>query len=243
MALTEVQRRNRIALDWKVVREMNGEVFTATAYRTTPDLERRQNPIVDEADASLATRYRVVYHVKTLIGPGKFSDETEIGVNLEVPDYPRGQEPATWITSQQVPWSPHFMKGAPVCTGEAWREARGKMLLGVFLRNIAKLLNWDEEMRGGGYVGWNGAAIEWHKSHYNGRRLSDVVYPSLPLWIVHGVDDNAALFSPLLDGAAVAAAAGAAAAGDALFEVDWPAPEQHLQLLDFPAPGEPGGGP
>jgi hypothetical protein len=187
---TPAELAQRRVFDYRVLRDMQCAALHTEAYATTTDLARRQNPIVSEDAASRATKYRFLFRVPTLIGPGQFSSETEIGVDTEVVDYPL-KPPNTWIISNHVPWSPHFKKGAPVCLGEElWEARQGHITLGHLAIHIARLLNWDEKGRGPGYVGWNGEAIAYHKQYYQGRPLNpNFVYPALPGWLTGEVDE------------------------------------------------------
>lgn len=187
----------RRSFDFRVVTAMAGPTFACEAYRDGDDLEARRRPISDPALGAEATAYRFIYDVPTLIGPGRFSARTEIGVGTAVADYPRA-EPRTWIISKDVPWSPHFKRGAPVCIGaEFWRARRGHVSLGELVVHLARLLNWDEKGRGGGYVGWNGEAIAYHRRTYGSAALNpDLVYPTLPSWI-YGTQGPALEFSVL----------------------------------------------
>lgn len=186
--------RKRLELDFIVVERMNGDLLRAEAYRTHDDLAQRRNRIVAAVDGHEATRYRVAFAIPTLVGPGTFASSTEIGFDLGVPSYPHA-EPATWIISPHVPYSPHFRRGFPVCIGEIWQLAQGRMLLGSLLVHVARLLNWDEVARGGGYVGWNAEAIAYHQRHYQGRPLNaDLRYPTLPAEITHDAPTDDVLF-------------------------------------------------
>ncbi len=130
-------------------------LFDFEAYRTSADLESSSDPVARTADAGEASKYRMTLRVPTLIGPGEFRPETVFGVDLDVRDYPLA-EPLTWIISDPVPWSPHFQKGSPICIGaEFWTARKGHVTLGDLVIHVARLLNWDEKGRGGGYVGWN----------------------------------------------------------------------------------------
>lgn len=203
--LTPEEQRTRRAFDWRVIQRMNGVCFGAVAYRSMDDLVKRRNAITSEADAEHAVVYRVRFDVRTLIGAGTFADSTEIGFNIGAREYPGG-DPITWIISPHVPYSPHFKAGHPVCLGEDWRQAGGLMLLGSLLVHVARLLNWDEAARGGGYVGWNGTAIEYHRSHYGTSPLNPAMrYPALPTKITHPTADASnsptqrSLFAPSTD--------------------------------------------
>lgn len=229
--LSPQQRTQRYAFDFQVVQAMNdgganekGEgVFHAEAYRSMADLEARRNPIIAVAEATQATKYRVDFRVPTLAGRNQsLQPVTTIGFDLAAGNYPYNP-PSSWIIGA-VPYSPHFRKGAPVCDGELWREAKGKMLFGQFLVYVAQLLNWDEKQRGGGYVGWNGDAIALHREKYGDRSISPGIrYPSLPSHLTHGVDPRAGLFG-------TAAPIAAATAG--LFDAVEPAPRDLAGLFD-----------
>ncbi len=186
--LSPEQLGKRLQLDYRVCHYMFGTVFSGEAYRTAQDLEQRTNRIISLNEGHLAKKYRIDFYVKTLVGPDQFSDLTSISFDLDVPNYPY-TEPATQILSAQVPYSPHFRQYSPVCIGEIWTRANGHMLLGQLLVHIAKLLNWDEVGRGGGYIGWNGAAIEYHRRVF-GRPLNEKLrYPVLPS-DVYGIPDT-----------------------------------------------------
>ncbi|HEX8335483.1 MAG TPA: hypothetical protein VF621_02065, partial [Pyrinomonadaceae bacterium] len=106
-------------------------------------------------------------------------------VNLQAnKNYPFS-EPGCYVESR-MPWSPHFLKGRPICLGEIWQQAQGTMLLGQLLVHIAKLLNFDEVARGGGYVGYNGEAIEYWKRVLGYQAITkNLPYPELPPEIIH----------------------------------------------------------
>jgi hypothetical protein len=182
--------RQRRQFDFQVLDAMRCDTFDFHAYASTPDLDHRRWEIVDAAKAGDASKYRFIMKVPTLIGAGRLSPETEIGVDVDVADYPI-KEPNTWIISKKVPWSPHFRRGSPVCIGdEFWNKRRGHVTLGHLAIHLARLLNWDEKGRGPGYAGWNGAAIEYHQSRYKGQPLNPtIIYPILPPWLAGGMPD------------------------------------------------------
>lgn len=186
--MEEATRRRRF--DFSVVSGMRCPVFDFQAYATVDDLTARRRPITGEQGADRASKYHFTFRVPTLVGPGRFSQQTEIGVNTDVVDYPV-KEPSTWVISPDVPWSPHFLRGAPVCLGhEAWRDRKGHVTLGHLVLHLARLLNWDEPGRGPGYVGWNGAAIEYHRRHHAGKPLDpSIAYPTFPGWL-SGIPDT-----------------------------------------------------
>jgi hypothetical protein len=187
MRLTPAQQASRRALDFEVIERMNGRIWSATAFSSSDDLAAARREIQSATDGSSAEWYRVRFDVPTLVGPGELEASTEIGFGLTSGNYPYS-EPITWIVSSHVPYSPHFKEGSPVCIGEIWTEARGRMLLGQLFNRIARMLNWDEQMRGRGYRGWNGAAIDYHKRVYGGQPLDPkLMYPLVPLDITHGL--------------------------------------------------------
>lgn len=196
MGLTPEQRESRLRFDFEVCSRIWGDVISGAAHRTSADLERHANPITSINDGHLATKYLVAFKVPTLVGPDRFQDVTTIGFDLSTGNYPF-TEPATWIVGPEVPWSPHFRRGSPVCIGEMWRESGGKMLLAQLIVHVAKLLNWDEVARGGGYVGWNGQAVDYHRKKYGGKPLNqDIKYPALPTELTHGLSPSEGLFRP-----------------------------------------------
>jgi len=178
----ELAERRRF--DFRVVNDMRSRIFEFQAYRSTADLRDDHNQITRVEDADGASKYKMTLRVPTLVGPGQFSQETVFGVDLDVADYPM-TEPATWLISERIPWSPHFAEGRPICIGsEFWVARRGHVTLGDLVEHVARMLNWDEKGRGPGYRGWNGDAIDYHRKHYGGKALNpSFVYPALPSWI------------------------------------------------------------
>lgn len=187
MPLPPEQLKGRRVLDFDVLTAMSDRcaIVAVEAYASGSDLRARRNRITDRAAADRARHYRVIYRIRTLVGAGRYTDETHIHIDTEVSNFPY-QEPASWVLTQ-TPWSPHFKTGAVVCTGDHWK-ADGHTLLGHLVRHHAKLLNWDEKARGGGYRGWNGAAIDWHRRHYGDKPLAQGLrYPEIPVDIAYGL--------------------------------------------------------
>ena len=189
---TDTQRRTRIGFDYLSCTEMarRSDVLRLEAYATPGDLRARTGAIADPADGHRAVHYLATYHpLKTLCGPGEFMDTTSIHIDLLANGNYPFSAPASWVVTR-MPWSPHFKQGTVVCIGDLW-DKRGTTLLGHLIRHHARLLNWDELLRGGGYVGWNGEAIAWHASHYGGRPLTEgLIYPELPAEVVYGVEST-----------------------------------------------------
>jgi hypothetical protein len=177
----ELAERRRF--DFRVINDMRCAVFAFEAYRTSHDLRYGRNQVTSPSDAGGVSKYKMTLRVPTLSGPGSFVDETVFGVDLDVADYPKA-EPLTWLISDPIPWSPHFLKGRPICLGrEFWVDRKGYVTLGHLVIHVAMMLNWDEPGRPG-YVGWNGEAIKYHAEHYQGRPLHPgFPYPDLPDWV------------------------------------------------------------
>lgn len=175
---------DRRAFDLKVLSDMRCDTFDFEAYRTGADLDSRRARVTDPSAGADVTHYRWIYRIRTHISKTSFSSVTEIGVSTDVTDYPR-QPPGTWVISDDMPWSPHFRKGSPVCIGsEIWGPRDGHIVLGELAIHIAHMLNWDEIGRGPGYVGWNPAAIEHHRDFYGGKPINPgLAYPVLPAWL------------------------------------------------------------
>ena len=182
--MTPQELAERRAFDLRVLSDMRCQSFDFEAYRTMADLSRRRSAVTSPEAGATVTKYRWIFRIPTHISQHDFAPVTEIGVNTDVADYPRAV-PATWILSSHVPWSPHFMQDAPVCIGpELWEPRGGYITLGELAISIAHMLNWDEKGRGPGYVGWNGAAVRYHKTRYGNRPINpDLGYPALPSWL------------------------------------------------------------
>ncbi len=176
----------RLQFDFRILRDMRGPTFDFSAFASPGDRDQRRNEIKTLEDATRARKYKMVLRVPTLVAAGEFARETEFAVDLDVGDYPE-QAPAVWVRSQVLPWSPHFRRGSPVCTGEEfWAPRRGHVTLGHLVQHLQRLLNWDEKGRGPGYVGWNGEAIAYHQRVYQGRPLDpEFMYAPLPAWLVN----------------------------------------------------------
>lgn len=178
------QLARRREFDLRVLTDMRCATFDFEAYRTGADLAAHRSPVTDVKNGAAAVKYRWIFRIKTHISKHEFAPVTEISVDTDVKDYPR-EPPGTAILSSHVPWSPHFLRGAPVCVGrELWDARRGKITLGELAINIAHMLNWDEPGRGPGYQGYNSAAVKYHQNHYGGRPIDPgLVYPVLPAWL------------------------------------------------------------
>jgi hypothetical protein len=180
--LTPQQQQARLKFDYQVVTKMRSPQLNVTAYRSASDLEKRSNPIVSEDVAGLATHYLVVYHMRTLVGPDRYSEKTSVKFDLLANgDYPFSR-PACYVVSSEMPWTPHFREKLPICIDhEMWEDAQGQMLLGHLFVHIAKLLNFDEIPRTDDYGGYTPEAADYWRTKLNRRPLDpNLVYPVLP---------------------------------------------------------------
>src|SRR5262249_40258491 len=149
-----------------------------------------RGPVVREQDAHRACAYLVEYQVRSLVGAGQFHDRFQISIDLLVGgDYPFSQ-PACFVTSKPIPWSPHFFsKNGAICLGELWTQERGSMTLGHLIIHICKLLNFDEPDREPSYIGWNAAAVNYWRTVLHCQPIDkELVYPTLPASVTHGIE-------------------------------------------------------
>jgi hypothetical protein len=185
--LSASELHDRLRLDYRVAHSLQGELVQTWAFASATDLKRRRNALVDEADGHRATHYLLRYHMRTLSGPGRFTEPVDVSVDLlGSGNYP-WTEPIMSVVSRPMPWSPHFREGLPVCQGELWTSRRGEILLGHLVIHVAHLLNFDEEVRGGGYVGWNAEAIKYWTQTLGAKPLTpSLAYPVMDSTLTHG---------------------------------------------------------
>jgi hypothetical protein len=188
--LTQQELRKRLAFDYDVAMDMRCPVMNLSAHHTATQARKGENAILDPTWAHLARHYRVGYRIKTLIGPDRYHDWTLIHFDLLANgNYPYSR-PACWVLSEPMPWSPHFMKGEPICIGGSWSAAQGTMLFGQLLAHIARLLNFDE-VREKSDTGWNREAAQfWEKKLKLQPITPNLVYPRLPVEKTHGVQPS-----------------------------------------------------
>jgi hypothetical protein len=179
--LTAEQRDNRLRFDYQVTSQMQSPIMEIAAYRSAEDLRAQRNPITAVEEGHQAKHYLAHYHVKTLIGPDRYSLNTSVHFDLLAQgDYPY-TEPVGWVISDKIPWTPHFLTGKPICLGPIWKSSQGRMLFGQLLVHVAKLLNFDEVPREKNYVGWNPKAIEYWRTTLNMQPITpELIYPVLP---------------------------------------------------------------
>lgn len=179
-SLDESDRRSRLTYDYQTAMMMR-PLMEAEAYRNLDDLLARRNRIDSVADAYLATHYRVLYRVRTLIGPARYLDETTVRFDLFANnDYPMN-EPASWVIDGPMPWSPHFLEGREICIGPIWKRAQGRILLCELMIHVARLLNFDEPpYEDPEYGGWQPDAVEYWETTLGRQPISKLVYPSVP---------------------------------------------------------------
>ncbi len=197
--LNPEQLQSRLRFDWTIARQMNGPLVTIRAFKSLADLGRRKNPVVKEQDGPRACAYLVEYRVRSLVGEGVFHDRFEVSIDLMAGGSYPYSEPACFVTSEPIPWSPHFLPGeGAICLGELWAQARGAMMLGHLVVHIARLLNFDEPDREPSYGGWNAAAVNYWRRVLNRQPITKgLVYPTLPAEVIHEVEvPDKPLFRP-----------------------------------------------
>ncbi|HEX8087866.1 MAG TPA: hypothetical protein VF762_03390 [Blastocatellia bacterium] len=185
--LTPEDLWSRLKFDYRVAMKMRSPVMSVTAYRSADDLAKRRNPIVSEEEGHLATHYLVDYYIRTLVGPDRYSDKTSVMFDLLVNgNYPYSV-PGRWVVDSEMPWTPHFTKGRPICVDEdLWNQSRGRMLLGDLLVHVAKLLNFDEIPRTPNYGGYTPDAAKYWRTRLQMQPITpNLTYPVLPQGIIN----------------------------------------------------------
>lgn len=196
-SMSPSQLDSRLELDLTVASAMSGDIADVSAYRTMSDAQAGAAPIVESADGRFARFYRVTYHVRTLVGRATYRDSTIVVFDLLANGNYPFTDPASWVISRPLPWSPHFREGSVICLGELWSSSKGEILLGHLLNHVAKLLNFDEVARGGGYVGWNADATAYWKKEMGERPITPgLVYPVPDPRLTHAVSGRATVFRP-----------------------------------------------
>lgn len=197
--LTPDQLSSRLRFDWNITGRMRSSIVAIQAFRSMTDLASRKRPILSPEDSHKAVAYLVEYHIQSLIGPGKFHDRFVVSMDLMAGgNYPYSQ-PACFVISQPIPWSPHFLAGnGAVCLGELWSAAAGNITLGHLIIHVAKLLNFDEPDREPSYGGWNAKAVAyWRQVMKRQPVTKELPYPIIPPEFTHGMSRNSRpLFRP-----------------------------------------------
>lgn len=179
-SLTADELRSRLSFDYQTVMLMSCPLMMVEPYRNLDDLLARRNMIASPDDGHLAVHYRVKYNLKTLVGPGRYSNSTTVRFDLFADNnYPESEPPCLVIESE-LPWSPHFDENRAVCTGRIWEEADGRMLLGELMVHVAKLLNFDEPPLDTIDYGYQPDAARYWVNELHRQPIAKVVYPHLP---------------------------------------------------------------
>ncbi len=184
--LSQSEMLSRRLFDWQVVLRMDSPTYGFSAHRTVKDAQTGYHQILSEDDARYTLHYRGVFHIKTLVGQNMYSPRTIIRIDVSDARYPFKQPTAFVVEAgeSRVPWSPHFARGVPVCTGSIWRKD-GTVTLGHYIIHVAKLLNWDEELAD--HDRWyNPRAVEWWRENLNRPLNPDIRYPVLPVDLLYG---------------------------------------------------------
>lgn len=173
--------QSRLKLDFEIMTLMSNPFLSFEAYRNVDDLRARRRAILTAAEGQLARHYRVEYQIRTLVGRGRYSKLTTVHFDLFADNnYPYSQ-PACFVIDSEMPWSPHFYPGVPICVGRIWEQAEGSMLLGQLMVHIAKLLNFDEpEYEDPTYGGYNPEAVKYWETTLKRQPITKLIYPQLP---------------------------------------------------------------
>lgn len=206
--LTNEELASRLAFDFRIIQAIASEVVEVRAFRSRTDAEQQRSEIVDLVHGAQAVFYLARFRVRSLVGPGKFHDRFDVVIDtLAGGNFPYS-EPICQVISSPLPWNPHFAVGVPICLGEIWKDAKGRMTVAALTVHVAKLLNWDEPSRGAGYAGYRPEAIKWWKDNIGQPITVGLSYPVLPSAVTHEQPPAPNLFR-----------AAAAAGGESLFKV------------------------
>jgi len=179
-SLTADELRSRLSFDYQTVMLMSCPLMEVEAYRNLDDLKAQRNKITSPGEGHLAVHYRVKYNIKTLVGPGRYSNGTTIRFDLFGDNNYPESEPPCFVIDSQVPWSPHFYPDYAVCTGPLWEEADGNILLGELMVHVAKLLNFDEPVSDDVESGYQPEATKYWINELDLKPIAKLVYPQLP---------------------------------------------------------------
>jgi len=170
---------------------MVNSIMQVLAFKNDGDMSRRQNQVLSEDQGHLATHYLVDYHVRTLIGPGQYSEKTTIKFDLQANGNYPFTVPGVFVLENEtpIPWTPHFKSRTPICIDhDVWDEGQGTVLLGQLMVHVAKLLNFDEIPRSENYGGYTPAAAAYWRSELGRRPITEnLQYPVLPAEIINGI--------------------------------------------------------
>jgi len=179
-SLTADELRSRLSFDYQTVMLMSCPLMMVEPYRNLDDLLARRNMITSLDQGHLAVHYRVKYKLNTLVGPGRYSNETTVRFDLFADNNYPESEPPCFVIEGELPWSPHFHPELSICTGSIWEEADGNMLLGELMVHVAKLLNFDEPFTSDVEPGYQPEAARYWVDELGQRPISKLVYPQLP---------------------------------------------------------------
>jgi hypothetical protein len=179
-SLTADELRSRLSFDYQTVMLMSCPLMMVEPYRNLDDLLARRNMITSPEQGHLAVHYRVKYKLNTLVGPGRYSNETTVRFDLFADNNYPESEPPCFVIDGELPWSPHFHQDYAVCTGDIWEEADGNMLLGELMVHVAKLLNFDEPFATKVEPGYQPEAARYWVTELGQRPISKLIYPQLP---------------------------------------------------------------
>lgn len=194
--MTPEDLRRRLALDYRVLRAMTGPMapslraFESSMHRLAGREASEQTGLDGRA-----TEYVVEIRRPMLAAPGVPLLSTTLLLSAEVAGrgYPMA-DPSVAVVSAPIPFCHRVSSSSGlVCLGSAWRDARGRVLLGHILVQTLRWLGFDEPASGD--KGFNPAAFDYWRDSLGFRPLpSEVPYPVLPESITHGRQGGRAAF-------------------------------------------------
>lgn len=201
-SLTPAELRGRLALDYRAIRKMRGDLIAGVRAFANESAARSGREVSEEEGrAGRAAVYEVDYGFPIPVGPGRTVPRAVALVDLLAGgSYPYSR-PLVTFTSRPLPWTPHVHPATGiVCLGNGWTASRGCMLAGALIgQHLPRLINFDEPDQPG-YDGWNSAAIDHWRKLLNCRPWTqDLAYAVLPADVTHGLPPMDAGFRSVLD--------------------------------------------
>lgn len=187
----------RLRFDFNVVSGLRAPWLRVLGFASVADLRGGRQAIAPGAPGAAPALLLVHYGFPTLAGPGRRLPAATVEFDLLA----GGNYPFTSphvIVLPPLPWVPRVHPTAGiVCTGSAWGEARGQVLLAHLVVQVARLLNLDEPHTGTDF-GFQAEATDYWQTRLGGRPLNPgLQYPALPVDLTHGVSAPRPRLRPL----------------------------------------------
>jgi len=191
--MTLHELRTRLALDATVIARLRSPLLGAIKGFVAPDhIARGKAASVAELAAGHAVYWSVEYRLPMLAGPGApLRAATAVFDLLAGGNYPYSS-PSASFTSRPAPWCGHVHPvSGTICLGAHWRRANGQITLAHLVLHVMRLVNFDEPPTTDGF---NAQALRYGVEVLHGGPLNpDLLYPTLPVDILHGVTDDEAV--------------------------------------------------